>query len=123
MIDRVNIGTDIVEIKRIRHALLKHQQRFLNRIFTEQEQAYCLNLKNPYPSLAGRFAAKEAVAKALGCGIGKSLQWKEMEIIRKNNHPLVLLSERAQREFHIQRITLSISHSRDYAVATVLIFQ
>lgn len=117
-----NIGTDIIEIKRIRQAAIKHGSRFLDRVFTQKEQSYCFNFSNPYPSLAARFAAKEAVAKALGCGIGKSLQWKNIEITRQvGAKPQVTLSQEIMQKFQIQSISLSMSHCKEYAMATVLL--
>lgn len=119
-----DIGTDIIEIDRIRRAINKHGQRFLNRIFTLQELQYCFKSSNPYPSLAARFAAKEAVAKALGVGIGKWLQWKNIEIIRgKDTPPKAILPSQIIIHLHIQALTLSMSHSKEFATATALVIR
>ncbi|AAP05214.1 holo-ACP synthase [Chlamydia caviae] len=115
-----HIGTDIIEISRIRKAIKAHSQRILNKIFTKREQEYCLSLTNPYPSFAARFAAKEAVAKALGTGIGKVVRWKDIEILKSSKHPEVYLPERVYKELGISKVLLSISHSREYATAVAV---
>lgn len=115
-----HIGTDIIEIIRIRKAIRTHGQRMLDRIFTKKEQEYCLNLGNPYPSFAARFAGKEAVAKALGTGIGKTLKWKDIEIVKSHQQPKVCLPPHVYEELGISDILLSISHSRHYATAVAI---
>ena len=80
----VGLGNDIVEVARIENMLSRHSQRFLDRVFTPLEQNYCLTKKEPSIHLAARFAAKEASAKALGLGLGRTLSWKDLEIC---NHP------------------------------------
>ncbi|BAE81310.1 holo-acyl-carrier protein synthase [Chlamydia felis Fe/C-56] len=112
-----HIGTDIIEIARIRKAIETHNQRMLNKIFTKKEQEYCLRLTNPYPSFAARFAGKEAVAKALGTGIGKVIGWKDIEILTSPKQPKVHLPPRVYKELGISKVLLSISHSREYATA------
>ena len=74
------IGNDIIEIKRVRKAIKEHGQPFLDRVYTKKEQEYCLSQKDPYPRFAGRFAAKEAIVKALGWGFGKEISWKDIDI-------------------------------------------
>ena len=114
-------GVDIIEISRIRDVLNSYQSRFLKRIFTDGEIAYC---RGRAPNLAGRFAAKEATMKALGTGI-RGVGWKDIEISRKESGaPYVLLHGRAARRADIlglKDVSLSISHSRDYAVAFVVL--
>jgi len=114
-------GVDIIEISRIRDVLNSYQSRFLKRIFTDAEIAYC---RGRAPNLAGRFAAKEATMKALGTGI-RGVGWKDIEISRKESGaPYVLLHGRAARRADIlglKDVSLSISHSRDYAVAFVVL--
>ena len=114
-------GVDIIEISRIRDVLNAYQTRFLKRIFTDAEIAYC---RGRAPNLAGRFAAKEAIMKALGTGI-RGVGWKDIEISRKESGaPYVLLHGRAARRADIlglKDVSLSISHSRDYAVAFVVL--
>ena len=114
-------GVDIIEISRIRDVLNSYQSRFLKRIFTDMEMAYC---RGRAPNLAVRFAAKEATMKALGTGI-RGVGWKDIEISRKESGaPYVLLHGRAARRADIlglKDVSLSVSHSRDYAVAFVVL--
>lgn len=115
----VGVGVDIIEIARVA-AAVQHSERFLQRIYTPGEIAYCQQANPPYARLAGRFAAKEAVMKALESGWGP-LAWQEIEVQRgPQGQPLVALfgaaRELAQKQ-GVRRVLLSISHSRDYAVA------
>jgi holo-[acyl-carrier protein] synthase len=112
------IGVDIIEIRRIKEAALRWQDAFLRRIYTDAELKYC---GGRYPSLAARFAAKEAVIKSLGSGIGK-IGWRDIEIISgENNAPGVKLYGRAQDradELGISGVAVSLSHCEKYAIAT-----
>lgn len=115
----VGVGVDIIEIARIA-AAVEHSERFVHRIYTPGEIAYCQQASPPFARLAGRFAAKEAVMKALESGWGP-LAWQEIEVQKgPQGQPLVALSgaarELAQKR-GVRRVLLSISHSRDYAVA------
>jgi len=115
------IGTDIIEIERIRQSIKKHGQHFLDTIFTPQEQAYCKKHKDPTPHYAGRFAAKEAIIKSLGAGFGEGYTWLDMEI--ENNpkgQPRAHFSENLNQLFDSPKILLSISHCKAYAVATAV---
>lgn len=115
------IGNDIIEVARVRKAIERHGLHFLNRLFTSREQDYCHKYKDSAPHFAGRFAAKEAIAKALGTGIGASVQWHEIEIINNDQgKPIVHLSEALKARFHHPRLLLSISHCQDYAAAVAL---
>ena len=110
-------GIDLLEINRLRDAIALHGERFLQRIFTERElEANAQRVE----SLAGRFAAKEAVAKALGCGIG-DVSWKEIEILRaESGAPQLVLhgaAERIAKEQGLTTWSLSLSHSQSHAVA------
>ncbi|HCJ12420.1 MAG TPA: holo-[acyl-carrier-protein] synthase [Opitutae bacterium] len=119
------IGTDIIEIDRIRGAYERYGKLFLDRIFTEEEQAYALSKKNPFPSLAVRFAAKEAVAKAFGCGIGPELHWKSISIrTAPNGRPTVLLDPQAQALLTAlggTEVLISLSHTHVLAQAVALL--
>lgn len=116
------IGCDIIEINRVKQACERHKQAFLDRILTQDEQAYCLQKKEWAPYVAARFAAKEAIAKALGCGIGQHLNWLDIEISRQETgQPQVTLSPEKAKDFGHPHILLSISHCKEYAMATVLI--
>lgn len=120
----IAIGTDIIEIERIKEALLRSGDRFRNRIFTEVEIRYCESLSVPYPSYAARFAAKEAAMKALGTGWRAGVRWRDIEVVReRGGAPSLRLSGRALERFQqigAKRAHLSLSHSRDLAIAQVI---
>ena len=113
-------GVDIIEIPRIKQVLDRYGQRFLDRVFTPDEIAYC---RGRAPNLAGRFAAKEAVMKALGTGV-RGVSWKDIEVIRADSGaPSLRLHGRAEKRaewLQVGEMSLSISHSREYAVAFVV---
>ncbi|GIK10147.1 MAG: holo-[acyl-carrier-protein] synthase [Anaerolineaceae bacterium] len=113
-------GIDLLEIERLRGAIETHGEKFLRRIFTARELDAD---QDKLASLAGRFAAKEAAAKALGCGIG-DVAWKEIEILRaESGAPQLVLhgaAERLAREQGVTNWSLSISHSQSHAVAMVV---
>lgn len=115
-----SVGVDIIEIERIEAILQRHGERFLKRVYTPAERAYC---RERVPELAVRFAAKEAVSKALGTGL-RGIAWREMEILGdERGKPLVRLHGRAQaraEELGLSEFAVSLSHSRDYAVAFVI---
>lgn len=121
----VGSGIDLVEIERIQHSLDQYGQRFLNRIYTDAEQAYCLRKRNAAESLAARFAAKEAAAKALGTGINHGVKWLEIEVLRApGGRPSLAFhgraAERAQR-LGVENAALSLTHSRSTAMASVVL--
>ena len=118
-------GTDIIEVERVEGAFKRFGNRFVERILRESEIAYCLSHKSPGPFLAVRFAAKEAVSKAFGTGIGTKLGWQDIEVCRKESgepyivlHDLgkLLLEERGGRIVHI-----TLSHTEKYATATAIL--
>jgi holo-[acyl-carrier protein] synthase len=112
------IGTDILEVARIEKILEKYGSRFLQKYFTPQEQEYCLKHHIPARQLAGRFAAKEAVAKALGSGFGDTLSFLDIEILNDPlGKPVVYLTGHHSHE----KILLSISHCHAYATATAVL--
>ncbi|MGA8164293.1 MAG: holo-ACP synthase [Waddliaceae bacterium] len=115
------VGTDIIEIQRIERVIDKHGEKFLNRLFTEKEQSYCLRHQLASQHFAGRFAAKEAVAKALGTGISGGIRWLDIEIDNDaNGKPQVTLSPSACGGNQHPRFLLSISHSKHYATAVAI---
>ena len=118
-------GIDIIEVARIRASHEKFGDRFLNRILRPAEIAYCLCHRNPAPFLAARFAAKEAISKAFGTGIGKQLGWQDMEVGRKESgEPFVILHEGGQKLFERRggtRFQLSLSHTDNYAAAMAIL--
>lgn len=115
------LGNDIIEIKRVADNVLRHGDRFLDKLFTKAEQEYCLNFKDPAPRLAGRFAAKEAVVKALGTGFGTDVSFKDIEIINDSQgKPVVYLSDALKDKFGDPQILLTISHCKEYATAVAI---
>lgn len=117
----LGIGTDIVEIQRIRHVIQRYESRFLNRLFNVSEQNYCLSKKDPALHFSGRFAAKEAIVKALGTGFTSGIEWKDFEIIPDaKGKPSVFFSRKIQLQFHSPLLHLSISHCHFYATAFVI---
>lgn len=119
------IGVDIVETARIRDSLEKFGDRFLNRCFLPDEIAYCQGMKFPELHLAARFAAKEAISKAFGTGIGKQLGWRDMEIRkRESGEPFVVLHgkglELAQQR-GVDKMYVSLSHCKEYAAAQAVL--
>lgn len=117
------IGTDILEISRFKEVLEKHTERFIRRVYTEDEYNYSMKHKDRMPHLAVRFSAKEAVAKALGCGIGKDLSFQDIIIEKEpSGKPVVRFSEKANEKFKNPRIEISMSHCQKYATATAIWF-
>lgn len=115
------IGNDIIEIQRIKKCIDRHGHHFINRLFTTQEQNYCYKYQDPIPHFAGRFAAKEAIVKALGVGFGKTIEWHDLEILNDElGKPVVHFSKSIQECFHQPNILVSIAHSSDYAIATAI---
>jgi holo-[acyl-carrier protein] synthase len=115
----LRVGLDVIEIGRIRSAL--ERPRFRERCFTEAERSYCDSRPNPAESYAGRFAGKEAVGKALGCGV--NFTWKEIEIAGRPR-PSVSLSGRTEAwasRMGVERIDLSMTHSREIAAAVAIV--
>jgi holo-[acyl-carrier protein] synthase len=118
----LGIGNDIIEIERIRSSILSHEDRFIKRLFTSMEQVYCLRHQDSAPHFAARFAAKEAIAKALGTGFGEHLSWLDIEIINDaKGKPEVSFSEKARQEFNNPQILLSMSHCQLYASAVAIL--
>ena len=117
----IALGTDLLEIARVERVWRRHPQRFARRVLTPRELEHYGNAAQPWRYLAKRFAAKEAIAKALGCGIGIRLSWQDMEISNAaSGAPLVALSGQAlaiAREQGGTRVLLSISDEQHYAVA------
>ena len=118
-------GIDIIEVARIQAAHDKHGDRFTGRILRPEEIAYCLSHKRPGPFLAARFAAKEAISKAFGTGIGAQLGWQDMEVRRKESgEPYVVLHDKGQLLFVERRavkLHLTLSHTEMYATAMAIL--
>ena len=121
----IGVGTDIIDVQRIEESMSKYKDKFLARVYTEAEQKYCMGMSNPYPHLAARFAAKEAVSKAFTTGISKELGWTSIETVKgERGEPLVKLDEKGTqllREVGGKNVLLSISHTRTLAQAVAVI--
>jgi holo-[acyl-carrier protein] synthase len=118
-------GIDIIEVARIASSFEKFGDRFVNRILVPDEIAYCRSHRQPAPFLAVRFAAKEAISKAFGTGIGAQLGWLDMEIRRKESgEPFVVLHGKGKILFEARgakQLLVSLSHTENYAAATAIL--
>ncbi|HTL73151.1 MAG TPA: holo-ACP synthase [bacterium] len=118
-------GIDLIEVARIASSFERFGERFVNRVLLPDEIAYCLSHKNPAPFLAVRFAAKEAISKAFGTGIGAQLGWQDMEVRRKESgEPFVVLHGKGAELFAsrgAQRLLISLTHTENYAAATAIL--
>ena len=118
-------GIDLVEIGRIQQSVERYGQRFLDRVYTAAEQAYCLRKRKAAESLAARFAAKEAGAKALGTGISRGVNWLEIEVVREPGaRPTLRFHGRAAAmaaHLGVLRSALSVTHTAELAMASVVL--
>lgn len=121
----VGTGIDVVEVERIAQSIERYGARFLERVFTAGEIAYCQHKKNSAESFAARFAAKEAGAKALGTGIQLGVTWRDLEVRRApGQRPTLQFSGRAleiAERLGVKRISLSLTHSKAMAMAVVML--
>ena len=121
----IGIGADIAEVPRLREAIERHGERFLQRVFTEREIAYCQRHRNSEERFAARFAAKEAMMKALGTGWRRGITWRDIEVSNaQGGQPNIQLTGKALEIFHSlggERIYLSLTHTDNYALAQVII--
>ena len=120
----IGLGFDATDIPRIAAAFERYGDRFLRRVFTDGEIAYCTRRRNPVPHLAGRFAAKEATMKALGTGHSRGVLWKDIEVVRTSGPPHLQLhggaAARASR-MQVRSSLLTITHADTLAMAQVLL--
>lgn len=122
----IAIGNDLAEVERIRRAMEDPRtgQRFRERVFTEGEQRYCEGRRRKYESYAARFAAKEAVMKALGTGWGENTGWREIEVFRqRGSRPEIVLHGKAKEyaeALGVTRFHLTLTHTAGYAEAQVI---
>lgn len=117
----IGIGTDIIECSRILQMIEKHGDVFLQRVYTQEEITYCSGRKAANQHYAGRWAAKEAVLKALGTGWAHGIQWTDVEVVnQQGGKPIIVLTNKAleiSRDMGIVDMMISISHCKDYATA------
>lgn len=120
----VGLGVDITEVQRIQGVIERQGQRFLNRVFTAGEIAYCEKFKNKYERYAGRFAAKEAAMKALGTGWARGVRWVDIEVVReRGGRPTLALAGEANKiaaKLGVTSVVISITHTSGQALAQVI---
>jgi holo-[acyl-carrier protein] synthase len=125
MTDVKGVGVDLAQMSRLRRVVERWDERFLRRVFTEDEIAYCRRRRDPIPHLAARFAAKEATLKALGTGLSMGVKWRELEVRRERGEaPTMVLTGRTRalaRAKGASRVLLSLTHDGDYAMAQALL--
>jgi holo-[acyl-carrier protein] synthase len=121
----LGIGVDLVECARIQHSMDRFGDRFLHRVFTDGEIEYSMSMKFPARHLAARFAAKEAVAKAFGTGIGKAMGWRNLDVRKKpSGEPFLVFSGPAQELAAKRGVTsalVTLSHTEHHAMASVVL--
>ncbi len=121
----IGIGIDLVDCDRIQNSIERFGDRFLKRIFTEGEIAYSNSMKFPARHFAARFAAKEALSKAFGTGIGKAMGWRDLDVQKKESgEPFVVLSggaEKMANELEVGRVWISLSHTDASGMATIIL--
>lgn len=117
----VGVGVDLAQIGRLRRVLERWDDRFLRRVFTEEEIAYCRRRRDPAQHFAARFAAKEATLKALGTGLSLGTRWREMEVGRERGQAPTMTLHGRCREVALarggRRVLVSLTHDGDYAMA------
>jgi holo-[acyl-carrier protein] synthase len=120
----VGMGIDVAEVKRIREVFESQAERFVRRVYTEAEAAYCEQFKNKYERYAGRFAAKEAAMKALGTGWSRGVRWVDVEVARqRGGRPMLELHGEARKiadRLGVKHIAISITHTAELAFAQVV---
>jgi holo-[acyl-carrier protein] synthase len=117
----LGLGVDVIEVARVRGVVERQGERFLQRVFTEEERAYCFGRAYPHKHLAARFAAKEAVSKCFTTGIGAELGWKSVSIYHgMRSEPLVRLDDKGEallRRIGATHVLVTLSHSEISAIA------
>ncbi len=117
----IGTGVDLVEVPRFRKSVKRWGKPMLARLFTASELAYCRSYKDPHEHLAVRFAAKEAVVKALGAPKGLALEWKDLEIVRSPSGQPGVKFKGSMSRWKKLKVYLSLSHTKNYAVASAVI--
>jgi holo-[acyl-carrier protein] synthase len=121
----IGLGFDATDIPHVERVFTRFGDRFLHRIFTDAEIAYCMRHRNPVPSLAARFAAKEAAMKALGTGRARGVLWKHIEVVRAGGPPQLRFHGGALRRAEAMGVTkslMTITHAKALAMAQVMLF-
>jgi holo-[acyl-carrier protein] synthase len=117
----IGIGADVIEVSRIRGVFERQGERFLTRVFTDEEREYCFRMAHPHKHLADRFAAKEAVSKCFTTGIGAELGWRSVSVYHgSRNEPLVRLDEKGEallKAVGATHVQLTLSHTDTVAMA------
>ncbi len=123
----MGLGIDVVDVERIRRVTERQGERFLKRVYTEEERAYCFGMKHPHKHLAARFAAKEAVSKAFTTGIGARLGWTSVSVYNgERGEPHVRFDERGVallEEVGAKRVWVSLSHTDTLAQAVAALLR
>src|SRR5882757_4507626 len=121
----IGIGVDLVECARIQHSIDRFGDRFLHRVFTDGEIEYSMSMKFPARHLAARFAAKEAVSKAFGTGIGKAMGWRDLDVRKKpSGEPYLVFAGEAEQLAQTRGVTsalITLSHTDNHAMAMVVL--
>src|SRR6516225_3241550 len=120
----IGMGIDVAEVGRIRDVIESQTERFVRRVYTQAEAAYCEQFKNKYERYAGRFAAKEAAMKALGTGWSRGVRWVDVEVVRhRGGRPTLELKGEARKiadRLGVKCIALSMTHTVEQAIAQVI---
>jgi holo-[acyl-carrier protein] synthase len=123
----IGLGADLVDVDRIRGVFERQGERFIQRVFTDEERAYCFSMKFPHKHLAARFAAKEAVSKAFTTGIGAELGWKSVSVYHgERQEPRVRLDEKGTallQQVGATAILLTLSHTDTAAMAVAALIR
>ena len=121
----LGIGVDLVECARIEHSIERFGDRFLNRVFTAGESEYSKSMKYPARHLAARFAAKEAVSKAFGTGIGKAMGWRDIDVQKKpSGEPFLVLTggaDKLAKQRGVKNALITLSHTDHHAMAVIVL--
>jgi len=124
--DIIGSGLDATEIARVAQAIDRYGDRFVRRVFTDEEIAYCRRKRDAASSFAARFAAKEAAMKALGTGHARGVFWRSIEVVRRGGPPRLRFHEGAAARFNSMGATgslLTLTHSQELAIAHVLLLR
>jgi holo-[acyl-carrier protein] synthase len=120
----VGLGIDVAEVKRIGAVIESQKERFLRRVYTQDEVAYCEQFRKRYERYAGRFAVKEAAMKALGTGWSRGVRWVDVEVVRhRGGRPMLALKGKAKiiaDALGVKNIVVSITHTAEQAIAQVI---